>query len=272
MNNDSKNINKKIIEPDKKTYSAPALEKGLDILEILCKSENPLTQKEIANKIGKSVNEIYRMLACLIDRKYVYQIDENSYSITTKIFELSQVNPPTHRLLIDAIPMMQRLSTELDQSCHLTVYSQGKQVVLAKVDTPSGMGFSVRTGSELDVLVSASGRVLLAFQEEEIRKLWIEESIQRCPDQKNTQIEIILETIRKTGYESIPSIQVRGLYAISFPVLDMKGRAIAALTIPYSERIDQNHRKPIPDVTKSLGLIARNLSQRMGWGISDTLK
>jgi DNA-binding IclR family transcriptional regulator len=184
--------------------------------------------------------------------------------VTTKLFELSHINPPTHKLLFEAQPIMQRLAKELDQSCHLTVYSQGKQVVLAKVDTPSGMGFSVRAGSELDVLISASGRVLLAFQDVETRKLWIEESLQRRPEQADPQTGAILDTIRTTGFESIPSVQVRGLYAVSFPILDTQGRAIAALTVPYSERIDQNQRKSIPVVTEALGHAASTLSQRVG--------
>jgi DNA-binding IclR family transcriptional regulator len=66
------------------------------------------------------------------------------------------------------------------------------------------------------------------------------------------------------GYESIPSVQVRGLYAVSFPVLDAQGRAVAALTVPYAERIDQLRRKSIPEVTAALGLAARKLSSRIG--------
>lgn len=251
-------------EAERRVYSAPALEKGLDILEILCKSESPLSLKEIAKKLGRSVSEIYRMVACLVDRNFVSQVDESSYMITTKMFELSHINPPTHRLLFEAMPVMERLAKELDQSCHLTVYSQGKQIVLAKVDAPSGMGFSVRTGSELDVLISASGRVLLAFQNEETTVLWLEESIQRRPAQTDPQIGAILNTIRKIGYESIPSVQVRGLYAVSFPILDTQGCAIAALTVPYAERIDQNQRKSIPEVTASLGSAALVVSEKVG--------
>lgn len=251
-------------DAERRTYSAPALEKGLDILEMLCRSEQPLSQKEIAQKLGRSVGEIYRMVTCLVDRDYVAPVDDNTYTVTTKLFELSHINPPTHRLLFEALPIMQRLAKDLDQSCHLTVYSQGKQVVLAKVDTPSGMGFSVRAGSELDVIISASGRVLLAFQDDETRKLRIEESLQRRPDQSDPQIGAILDTIRTTGYESIPSVQVRGLYAVSFPILDTQGRAIAALTVPYSERIDQHQRKSIPAVTEALGQAARSLSKRVG--------
>ncbi len=44
----------------KKDYTAPALEKGLDILELLAVSPIGLSQAEIATKLKRSVNEIYR--------------------------------------------------------------------------------------------------------------------------------------------------------------------------------------------------------------------
>lgn len=250
-------------EAEGRTYSAPALEKGLDILELLCGAETPLSQKDIAQQLGRSVGEIYRMVSCLVDRNYVAQI-EDSFYVTTKLFELAHLNPPTHRLLIEAKPIMQRLSSELDQSCHLTVYGEGRQIVLAKIDAPSGMGFSVRVGSELDVLISASGRVLLAFQDTETRKFRIKESLQRRPNHADPQIDNVLNFVQERGYESIPSVQVRGLYAVSFPILDSQSRAIAALTVPYAERIDQVQRKSIPEVQDALGAAARLLSTRIG--------
>ncbi len=87
-----------VAETESRLYAAPALEKGLDILEVLCRSERPLSQKEIAQILGRSVGEIYRMVACLVGRNHVTLADENSYAITTKLFELAHVNPPTHRL------------------------------------------------------------------------------------------------------------------------------------------------------------------------------
>ncbi len=58
------------------------------------------------------------------------------------------------------------------------------------------------------------------------------------------------------------------MYAVAFPVLDAQGRAIAALTVPYAERIDQIQRKSIPEVTESLGRAARTLSARIGGMVS----
>lgn len=244
-------------------YAAPALEKGLDILELLSASEKPVSQTQIAQGVGRSVGEIYRMLAVLVSRNYLVQIGD-SYACTTKLFELAHENPPMHRLLVEAAPVMQRLSSQLDQSCHLTVYNQGRQVVIAKVDSPSGMGFSLRVGAELDVLVSASGRVLLAFQSSETRKLRIEEAVARRPQQAEPKIDQVLDSVSACGFASFVSVQVRGLYAVSFPILDSQGHALAALTVPSVERLDLPKRKQVPEIEKALGAAARLLTERIG--------
>jgi DNA-binding IclR family transcriptional regulator len=254
----------KVAPPPSPTYSAPALEKGLDILEVLCRSNVPLSQTLIAAELGRSVSELYRMLACLVHRGYVLNIDD-TYTITTKLFELAHSNPPTNRLLIEAEPIMQELSSELGQSCHLTVYNQGRQIVIAKVDSPSGMGYSLRVGAELDVLVSASGRALLAFQDRETTELRIRESVRRRPEHSSIDIDAILESVRRRGFESIVSLQIKGLHAVGYPIFDTQHRAIASLTVPYAERLDLNNRKTVSDVELALGKAARALSARMGW-------
>jgi DNA-binding IclR family transcriptional regulator len=244
------------------TYQAPALEKGLDILELLARTGAPLSRSDIAKQLNRSVGELYRMLHQLVQRNYVALVGDN-YVLTTKLFELSQYHPPTQRLLTEAMPIMHKLAGDIDQSCHLTVYSQGRQVVIAKVDVPSGMGFSVRVGSELDVLVSASGRVLLAFQDGETRKVRIGESLLCEPTYDVSALEKTLATIAKRGFEAAPSGQVKGLYAVSRPILDLRNCAIAALTVPYADRIDQAGRKLIKDVEIILGEAASHLTTRL---------
>lgn len=247
---------------DGPTYQAPALEKGLDIIELLALSGAPLSRSDIAKSLGRSVGEIYRMLHQLVQRNYIALVGD-SYVLTTKLFELSHYYPPTQRLLTEATPVMHKLAADIDQSCHLTVYGQGRQLVIAKVDVPSGMGFSVRVGSELDVLVSASGRVLLAFQDAETRKLRVDESYSREPDQDLKVLEAKLANIAKRGFEAAPSGQVRGLFAISYPILDLRGHAIAALTVPYADRLDQSGRKSQKDVESILAEAAQLLTARL---------
>jgi DNA-binding IclR family transcriptional regulator len=249
-------------------YAAPALDKGLDIVELLCSTTQPLTQKEIAQSLGRTVGEIYRMLACLVERKYV-ALHGDSYYITMKLFELAHRNPPTQRLIVEARPMMQYLASTLDQSCHLTVYGQGMQVVIAKEDMPSAMGFSVRVGSELDLLVSASGRVLLAFQDERTQALRMKEARARSPDVDYPEIDRTIAAIRRRGYESAEGRQLAGLHAVSFPILDSQGNALAAITVPYANRLDRLNKCSVVEVEASLGEVARELTILLGGRIEE---
>jgi DNA-binding IclR family transcriptional regulator len=250
------------VEKEGPNYQAPALEKGLDIIELLASTGHALSRTDIARQLNRSVGEIYRMLHQLVQRQYVAVVND-SYVLTTKLFELAHYYPPTQRLLIEASPIMHQLSSDVDQACHLTVYSQGRQIVVAKVDLPSGMGFSVRLGSELDVMVSASGRVLLAFQDAPVQAFRIEESSGREPKQDPAKIEDMLKRIRERGFEAAPSGQVRGLFAMSFPILDLRGHAMAALTVPYADRIDLKGRMTAKAVEARLAQAAEALTVRV---------
>jgi len=58
-------------ERAERRYRAPALDKGLEILEYLSGQRMPLTQLEIADGLQRSSGEIYRMLLCLEERGYL---------------------------------------------------------------------------------------------------------------------------------------------------------------------------------------------------------
>ena len=250
------------MKEENNTYSAPALEKGLDILEALCKSENGLTQQEIAAHLGRNLGEIYRMLTCLVQRNYVAN-HGNTYTITAKLFQLSHYHPPTYRLLTEALPIMESLSRAISFPCDLRVYNNGMQTVIASIQPPNGLGFMTRVGSEIEVAPSASGLVLLAFQDPVIKEIRIKESL---PSTSEADIEVFrnsLKEIAAKGFASIKSNQYAGLHAISFPILDINGNAIAAMTVPMLARIDGTIQFTEKQVDELLRGSVSNLSQKL---------
>src|SRR3569623_1211370 len=60
-------------------FRALALDKGLDILELLASIEEGLRQAEIAKSLDRSPNEIYRMLDRLVRRGYVLRTIGDRY-------------------------------------------------------------------------------------------------------------------------------------------------------------------------------------------------
>ena len=58
-------------------YRAPALDKGLDILELLARTPGSLNLTEVAQGIGYSKSEIFRMLQVLEARGYLARKDSD---------------------------------------------------------------------------------------------------------------------------------------------------------------------------------------------------
>nr|WP_321509935.1 helix-turn-helix domain-containing protein [uncultured Celeribacter sp.] len=84
---------------DESKYRAPALPKGLDILELLASEAEGRTQAETAKTLGRTTSEIFRMLMVLRDRSYVEPSeDDDRYYLTTRMFELAHRHPPVRRL------------------------------------------------------------------------------------------------------------------------------------------------------------------------------
>ncbi len=154
----------------KKNYNAPALEKGLDIIELLSQSVLGLSQADIAKELKRSVNEIYRMLNILVARKYIeLDSDTERYKLTYKLLQLSSEHQPIKDLMQKSLPIMREVAQSCNHSIHLSIYYAGQLLVIGQVDSPSSFNYSVKTGSNFDLLETSSGRVILAFQTEEER-------------------------------------------------------------------------------------------------------
>ena len=151
-------------------YRAPALDKGLDILELLAGVDGGLTQAEIAKRLGRSPNEFYRMLDRLVRRGYVTRLDGDRYSLTLKLFGLAQLHAPVRRLVSYATPLMRELAETSWQANQLVVFDRGAAVVIAQQEAPGYWGISIRVGSHISLFDTGSGHVLLAFRSPEERR------------------------------------------------------------------------------------------------------
>lgn len=245
-----------------KRYSAPALEKGLDILELLSNQEFGLNQTEIARDLKRSVGEIFRMLVVLQDRGYiVLEPNSDKYVLTTFLFEVAHRTPLVRRLTALAGPLMRRLAAKTNQSSHLAVLNGDTILVVGQVDSPGNNVMSVRLGARIDIWHASSGRVILAHLPRSI----LLEVAEKVPLPNGTaldQIEVELAGIRNLGHEVMDSFVVEGVVNISAPIIDHSGHAIAALTIPHIKRLDSI--LSFNDCTESLVNTARNLSISLG--------
>lgn len=242
-----------------KKYSAPALDKGLDILELLATKTEPMTKSQIAQELGRSTSEVFRMLGCLEDRGYISaRTPGDGYRLTMRLHRLANNWPPTRRLIDAALPEMRSLAEETLQSCHLGLYNAGKLYVAAQAESPLPVTLSFKISAEFPLLRTASGRVLLAFQDRRVADHWIAASE---PDLDRDGVHALterLERIRSDGYELSESDRIDGLTDISCPIVDAQGSAVAAITIPFMTFLNRDAR--VEDVRRRLIVAARDIS------------
>ncbi len=250
------------IEVDR--YRAPALDKGLDILELLAAVDGGLTQAEIAKRLQRSPNEFYRMLDRLVRRGYVTRLEGDRYSLTLKLFGLAQLHAPVRRLVSYATPLMRELAEKSFQANQLVVFDRGSAVVIAQQEAPGYWGISIRVGSHISLFDTGSGHVLLAFRSQAERLMMIAEQDRSAEQQTTPEFFARLDQVRERGYEMMSSLQTAGVYNLSAPVLGADGRAIAALTVPYITLVNS---PAAPDITHTIQLLlgtAEKLSQLAG--------
>lgn len=247
-------------------YRAPALDKGLDILELLASVESGLTQAEIAKRLGRSPNEFYRMLDRLVRRGYVTRLDGDRYSLTLKLFGLGQLHAAVRRLVSYATPLMRELAETSWQANQLVVFDRGSAVVIAQQEAPRYWGISIRVGSHISLFDTGSGHVLLAFRSPEEREMMIAEHLRSTEKfAPSPDFFARLDQVRDRGYEMMASMQTAGVYNLSTPVRASDGNAIAALTIPYIPLVNT---PDAPDITRTIDLLqvtAAKLSQLAGF-------
>jgi DNA-binding IclR family transcriptional regulator len=241
-------------------YRAPALDKGLDIIELLAETADGLSQAEIAKALDRTPNEIYRMLDRLVRRDYVRRTAADRYEITLKLFELAHQRPPLHRLISQATPLLRAFTLEAEQAVHLVVQDRNILVVVAQFDGPGYWNVSIRVGSRLGLLNTGSGHVFLAFSDPAERALLLE--AQSPPEQLPPGLETRLAGIREQGYESMPSAQTPGVFNLSVPVFSPLGGILAVVTCPYTQRLD---KYDAPNMQQALTLLQQTghaISQR----------
>jgi len=218
--------------PDRK-YTAPALDKGLDILDLLGDHGQAMTLSQISVALGKSIGEIYRMIRALEFKGFIETVPgAEGYVLTNRLFRLGMARAPVRTLLDAALPQMRELAAAVEQSCHLAQASREQIVVVAQIENPGDYGYSVRTGHRSDLVAATSGIVLYAFQPPPVQARWRDVIFTGVSDAEKAAFLAKAVRVARHGCWHAESDRVPNVIDISSPIM-ADGAAVAALTMPY---------------------------------------
>lgn len=225
-------------------YNAPALDKGLDILEHLSEVGVPLSQAEIAHGIGRTPSEIYRMLICLEERGYLLRSSNaGKYRLSLKMYSLSHRHTPFDELKKVAQYPMQELSETTRQSCHLSILDNDRLLVIYQMRSPSAVSLSIEEGTHFPLSMTTSGRVLLSMYSKERRKDILSRDVffKKWKKKQKEAFLISIDEVGGKGYRCAKSNLTSGITDIAVPIgLDNTNLTAALAISVFTSDLDEN--------------------------------
>ncbi|MCH8530951.1 MAG: helix-turn-helix domain-containing protein [Saccharospirillum sp.] len=219
---------------DKTSDRAQSLFKGLQVLQVFSEGHANLTLSEVADLVGMNRATTRRFLLTLVDLGYL-SIEGKRYSLTPKVMTLGYnylSNLPWWQM---ANPVAEEVSRKVSESCSIGVLSRDQLIFVARAQGPRALTINLSPGRVVPVHTAGIGRVLLSNLESSEQRDFFERNppVALTP-YTVTDVEAILDAlqqVRQQGFAIVDQELEVGLLAIAVPIINNKGKAIAAMGI-----------------------------------------
>ncbi|HVK02522.1 MAG TPA: IclR family transcriptional regulator [Armatimonadaceae bacterium] len=266
---------------DEGAGGVPAVERALDILELLETSDGRPTLTEIAGRLGVPKGSAHRLLATLAARGYIAARGDGSlrggFTLGPRLLTLAARAEGRVDLVDAARGPLERLAARTGEGAQLSVRAGDRAVVLLRVPSPSHPEVALMggAGASFPLHAVAVGKALLAFAPPAERAVYLAGELAAFTDRTIAEpgaLERELAAIRDRGVARDEQEYKRGLRAFAAPVFGADGRVAAAVAVPLlvggpesDDFVLEALRASAADISLSLGFTSPR-SPRYGEG------
>lgn len=216
-------------------YELHSLDRAFSALEVLGKSELPLSLTEICCAMRLHKSTAHRTLMVLERWGLIERTSGNRFRLGMKLYELgiravdqSDLRSRTHSI-------SRKLSLELGETVHLGVLQGSSVVYLDKVDPSHRFRMACRVGISNPAYCTSMGKAILAFQPagraaQSIAKYRFAPYTPRTLRSPEALLRS-LAGVRRRGYAIDDEEIESGIRCIGAPILDENGLPIAAVSV-----------------------------------------
>ncbi len=208
--------------------------KGLSVIEAFSADKPRLSIAEAASSTGLDRAAARRCLLTLTELGYA-DFDGKHFSLTPRILRLGTSCLATMPLPRIVQPLLDKLSDEIGQSTSVSILDNAEIVYVARAAQQRLISINLMAGSRLPASCSSMGRVLLAsLSDAEIRKILKDQPWKKRTPKTITSVEKTLQLIRRARLQGFAIVDQEievGLRSIAVPLLDTRGRTVAALNV-----------------------------------------
>jgi len=219
-----------------RSQHAPALQRGLALLQTLATRPNGASQTELATLLNLPQTAVHRIAAALEQLGYVQKhLATRTLRVTQKLLLLGQPHSGSRTLIEACLPYLRQVSQLTNETTQLCVLAGAECIILEQIPSRHPFKYVVDLGSRVPAQCCAPGKAILAFLPEPD----LSETLQSITFQRFTQNSILslealhseLKQIQHHGYALDRGEHFDGIHCIAAPLLDAHGHCFAAITI-----------------------------------------
>ena len=214
------------------------LAKGLAVIETFTADRPRQTIAEAAAAAGMDRATTRRCLLTLAHQGYA-DYDGKFFTLTPRVLRLGTACLATMPLPQMVQPWLDALSEELGESSSVSILDGAEIVYVARAAQRKVMSIALMPGSRLPAYCTSMGRVMLAaLPEAQARDILAAELPARTSHTLTDAAAILQELarVRAQGYAVIDQEVELGLRSIAVPVLNARGKVVAALNFGLPAR------------------------------------
>ena len=238
---------------------------ALDVLDCLG-GQSPVTVAEISRRTGFHRSRVMRIVGTLSARGYLLQDPETgAVAPGPQLMVLGKSYERSHTIIGLARPVLRELADRTGESASLFVREGTERVVLVREESTLDLRFSVAEGQRMPLHAGASGKVLLAFGPERIRRQYIgKKTLDALTPGTITDpgaLDRELRRIQKRGYAVSRAERIADVGAVAAPVFGGENRLIGAIGIagPASRYGTNGIRSFLQQVVRAAAELSRSL-------------
>jgi IclR family transcriptional regulator, KDG regulon repressor len=250
-----------------KSYSVPAIQRMLDLIEAMATANHELTITEANRKFKIPKSSVYSILQTLKSRGYIDKDKEDRYFLTLKIFSLGSTLVDSLDLRGRIYPLLKEMTEKARITGHIAVLDDGYAVYIEKVEVLGAVRLTTWVGKRMHVHSTAIGKALVAyFSDEEIEQYVERYGLQRLTDKTITNLRDFkkeLARVRANGYSTANEENESSVRAIAAPVLDHAGNTVAAVNLGGSTlQIKTDNLQALGELVRTYAL---KMSRALGY-------
>ncbi|HUI54048.1 MAG TPA: IclR family transcriptional regulator [Bryobacteraceae bacterium] len=249
-------------------YRVQVLDRAWAIIDTLAAGRGDNSLMELSEKLRLHKSTVHRLLM-ILERRRVVERDSQTgrYRLGLRLFELGAVAISRFNIRERALPHLERVLFEVDETVHLCVLDAGEVLYVEKIEPSRSVRMASRIGRRNGAHCSAVGKAMLAhLPERELDEILKQHGLPRVTQRTivtPADLKADLKAVRERGYAIDNEESEEGLRCVGAVVLGHDGRPLGAISISAP-----SFRLPlekVPAVAASVCRAARALSAESGY-------